>query len=246
MEKRSAPPSYRTKMESRLRGYNSDIRKFRSDLVRPARGYRLLLRAGRARTHCPQRLHTGAGLRLPAAAPAKPTRWPHARALVQTSAQRSGGASQYATDRTELLSGGGDWESHTYDQRSRLVDSEATLNRTSQRIQNSQRIGEESEAIGAGVLTELGTQRETIIRTAHRVQSVDANLGKSKRLLNAMSRRVMTNQMTMVTVSTARRARRSSGYRSHLTNAAACVWPPTQIILVLMAILGLALYLKLH
>lgn len=165
MESRSAPPSYRTKMQSRLKGYQSDVRKFRDDLQ---------------------------------------------------SAQRSGGSSSYATDRDALLKGGSDWESHSYDQRSRLIDNEDTLGRTSERIANSARIGEESEAIGAGVLNELGTQRETIIRTAHKVQSVDANLGKSKRLLNAMSRRVMTNQMTMVA-----------------------------IILVLFAILGIALYLKL-
>jgi len=32
------------------------------------------------------------------------------------------------------------------------------------------------------------------------VQGTDANLGKSKRILNAMSRRVMTNQLVMVLV----------------------------------------------
>ncbi len=52
-----------------------------------------------------------------------------------------------------------------------------------------QRIGEESEQIGAGVLTELDTQRQTIVRVGNRVTNTDANLGKSRRILNSMGRR---------------------------------------------------------
>lgn len=165
MEARTAPPSYRTKMTTRIKGYQADCQKFRRDL---------------------------------------------------TTASRSKASGSFADDRTELLSGGDSFAGHNYDQRSRLLDSEDTLNRTSARITNAERIGEESEAIGAGVITELGTQRETIVRTAHKVQGVDANLSKSKRILNSMHRRVITNQMTMML-----------------------------IVLVLMAILGLTVYLKL-
>lgn len=57
-----------------------------------------------------------------------------------------------------------------------------------------------AEAIGAGVLSELGTQRETIIRVGGKVSNVDSNLGKSRRILNAMSRRIMTNHLIMVLV----------------------------------------------
>ena len=54
------------------------------------------------------------------------------------------------------------------------MDSQDVLDRTSGRIANAQRIGEESEAIGAGVLSELGTQRETIIRTGDKVSTASA------------------------------------------------------------------------
>jgi vesicle transport through interaction with t-SNAREs protein 1 len=74
------------------------------------------------------------------------------------------------------------------------------LDRTSARITNTQRIADETEQIGSGVLTELGSQRDTIVRVAHKVQGVDANLSKSKRILNGMSRRVMTNQVTMIII----------------------------------------------
>ena len=69
-------------------------------------------------------------------------------------------------------------QSQTYDQRSRLMDSEDTLATTSGRITNAQRIGEESEQIGAGVLNELGRQRETIVRTAHKVCPTHSRMKK--------------------------------------------------------------------
>lgn len=130
MEARNAPPSFRARMASRIKGYQSDVQKHQRDL---------------------------------------------------RTARQSGG-------RDELL-GGDSWESSGDNQRARLLDSQDTLDRTSSRITNTQRIADETEQIGAGVLTELGTQRDTIIRTAHKVQGVDSNLGKSKRILNSMSRR---------------------------------------------------------
>lgn len=163
METRSAPPSYRTKMNVRVQGYRADIEKFRRDLTNAS----------------------------------------------------SGGGGSYQNDRDALFSGGDSFEGQNYNQRSRLLDNEQTLGRTSDRISNAQRIGEESEAIGAGVLSELGSQRETIIRTGQKVSSTDANLGKSRRILNAMARRIMTNHLIMVL-----------------------------IIIVLMGILGLVIYLK--
>lgn len=64
----------------------------------------------------------------------------------------SGGGGSYQNDRDALFSGGDSFEGQNYNQRSRLLDNEQTLGRTSDRISNAQRIGEESEAIGAGVL----------------------------------------------------------------------------------------------
>lgn len=146
MESRSAPPMYRNKMNSRLRGYQSDVDGFKRDL--------------------------------------------------QAASAGGGGGSQAR----EQLMGGDSYESQRYDQRSRLLDNDSVLERTSGRISNAQRIGEESEAIGAGVLTELDSQRQTIMRTGGRVSNIDANLSKSRRLLNAMTRRIMTNHLVMMLI----------------------------------------------
>lgn len=144
MEARSAPPSARARMSSRIKGYQTDVQKHQRDLK---------------------------------------------------AARTSGGAG----GRDELL-GGDSWGSSGEQQRGRLLDSQTTLDRTSARITNTQRIADETEQIGSGVLTELGSQRDTIVRVAHKVQGVDANLSKSKRILNGMSRRVMTNQVTMIII----------------------------------------------
>lgn len=163
MESRSAPPAYRNKMNSRLRGYQADVDGFHRDL--------------------------------------------------SSAGSSAGGGGQNARD--QLMGGGDSYDGQRYDQRSRLLDNDQTLDRTSARITNAQRIGEESEAIGAGVLSELDSQRQTIMRTGGKVSNVDANLSKSRRILNAMSRRIMTNHLVMML-----------------------------IILVLLGILGLSCYMK--
>lgn len=65
------------------------------------------------------------------------------------------------------------------------------------------------------MLSELDSQRQTIMRTGGKVTNIDANLSKSRRILNAMTRRIMTNHLLMML-----------------------------IILVLMGILGVVCYLK--
>lgn len=150
-ETRSAPAQYRTKMQSRIRGYNADVAKFRQDL---------------------RAAESGGG--------------------------RSGG-SGYQNSRNELFDQNENgFNGRTVDQRSRLLDNDEILGRTSGRIANAQRIGQESEAIGEGVLSELHSQRETIVRTGNKVTGVDQNLSKSRAILNGMARRVMTNQMVMI------------------------------------------------
>jgi len=112
-----------------------------------------------------------------------------------------GGGGGGNNDRDQLFGGGGDsYQNQQHNQRTRLLDNDEVLGRTGDRIRNAQRIGEESEAIGAGVLEELSDQRETIIRTGQKVGNIDGNLGKSKRILNAMARRIMTNHLVMMLI----------------------------------------------
>eukprot|EP00040_Diaphanoeca_grandis_P006064 m.35757 g.35757 ORF g.35757 m.35757 type:complete len:228 (-) comp17198_c0_seq1:282-965(-) len=120
--------------------------------------------------------------------------------LKQAEASGGGGGGGQSNDQRDELFGQNSYQSAQINQRSRLLDNDDILNRTSDRISNAKRIGEESEAIGAGVLEELADQRETIIRTGQKVGNIDGNLGKSKRILNAMARRIMTNHLVMMLI----------------------------------------------
>ncbi|XP_035689076.1 vesicle transport through interaction with t-SNAREs homolog 1B-like [Branchiostoma floridae] len=104
--------------------------------------------------------------------------------------------------RDELMSGG------TYDpdsdearmsasHRSKMLQGLESLNRTSASIERSTRIAVESEQIGTETIEELGEQREQLTRTRDRVTDMDQNLSTSKKILNAMSRRVMTNKLIL-------------------------------------------------
>lgn len=119
-------------------------------------------------------------------------------------------------DRSQLLGGGGDMQSYEDNQRGRIVDTTDRLHQTSDRLANTQRIAAESEAIGHNIMSDLGQQRETIERTRYKVRDVDQNLGRSRKILKSMTRRIMTNKMIMVS-----------------------------IIFILLGILGLTVYLKL-
>lgn len=128
--------------------------------------------------------------------------------------------------RTELLgsSGGGNtggagtYGSGDYanNQRQRVLDANQMLHSSSDRLQNIRRTGEESEAMGQNILSDLHTQRETIIRTGGYLSQTDADLGKSRRVLNSIGRRIVTNKIILML-----------------------------IIAVLIGILGMTIYLKL-
>lgn len=62
---------------------------------------------------------------------------------LQSVAAGGGAGARNAANRDALF-GGGAYADQSLDQRSRLLDNEDRLNRTSDRISNAQRIGEES------------------------------------------------------------------------------------------------------
>ena len=118
-----------------------------------------------------------------------------------------------------------------------------------------------SRPVPVNVNVNMNVRAQSLTTMAPRlqVQGTDANLGKSKRILNAMSRRVMTNQLVMVLVraplhmpqynaagvlENVRRAQARATFarRCIVCNpSAACVRADAQIILVLMGILGIAI-----
>lgn len=74
------------------------------------------------------------------------------------------------------------------------------LERTSQSIYRSTQVAIETEEIGAGVIQELGTQREVLTRTHQRLGDTDAELSRSRRILRSMARVALTNKLVLVLI----------------------------------------------
>ncbi|XP_071477982.1 vesicle transport through interaction with t-SNAREs homolog 1B-like [Diadema antillarum] len=119
---------------------------------------------------------------------------------LQRDAQRLSG---HTSGRDELLSGGlytparSDFEAQQDSQKDKVVDGVESLNRTSQSLARTHRIAAETDEIGAGILDELDEQKEQLIRTKENLEDMDGNLAKSKKILNRMARRVITNKLIL-------------------------------------------------
>jgi len=105
------------------------------------------------------------------------------------------------TGRSELMAGAGGadaWAQRHADQRSRLLRDQQRVNETTDRITDTQRVAEQSERIGEGILNDLGDQREALLRADQRLHNVDANVSKSRKLLRAMELRIVQNKLLLV------------------------------------------------
>ncbi|XP_076841749.1 vesicle transport through interaction with t-SNAREs homolog 1B [Brachyhypopomus gauderio] len=82
-------------------------------------------------------------------------------------------------------------------QRVMLLQGTEALSSASQSIARSQRIAAETDQIGTDIIEELGEQREQLDRTRDRLVHTGENLSRSRKILRAMSRRVMTNKLLL-------------------------------------------------
>ncbi|XP_008291481.1 vesicle transport through interaction with t-SNAREs homolog 1B [Stegastes partitus] len=89
---------------------------------------------------------------------------------------------------------------HLQSQRALLLQGTDSLNNASQSIERSQRIAAESEQIGTDIIEELGEQREQLDRTRNRLENTGENLSRSRKILRAMSRRLMTNKLLLAVI----------------------------------------------
>ncbi|XP_022740095.1 vesicle transport v-SNARE 13-like [Durio zibethinus] len=97
--------------------------------------------------------------------------------------------------RDELLeSGMADALTASADQRSRLMMTTERLNQSSDRIKDSRRTMLETEELGVSILQDLHSQRQSLLHANNTLHGVDDNIGKSKRILTAMSRRMSRNK----------------------------------------------------
>ncbi|KAG9465056.1 hypothetical protein GDO78_019008 [Eleutherodactylus coqui] len=82
-------------------------------------------------------------------------------------------------------------------QRSLLLQGHQSLSRTTDSIARSHCIAAETDAIGQNIVEELGGQREQLERTKDRLISTGENLSKSRKILAAMSRKIVTNKLLL-------------------------------------------------
>jgi vesicle transport through interaction with t-SNAREs 1 len=75
------------------------------------------------------------------------------------------------------------------EQRQQLLSGTDRLERSSQRLRESQRIANETEDIGRNTLADLNTQRETIINTRSRLLESEGYVDRSVKTLRTMGRR---------------------------------------------------------
>ena len=59
---------------------------------------------------------------------------------------------------------------------------------------------EESQRVGAGVLSDLAYQREVLTRSRNRLRDTDGDLGTSSRVLSAMIVRIQSSKIVMAMI----------------------------------------------
>ncbi|XWS40912.1 hypothetical protein CRYUN_Cryun17cG0036900 [Craigia yunnanensis] len=99
------------------------------------------------------------------------------------------------TARDQLLeSGMADALTASADQRSRLMMTTERLNQSSDRVKDSRRTMLETEELGVSILQDLHSQQQALLHADNTLHGVDDNVGKSKRILTSMSRRMSKNK----------------------------------------------------
>ncbi|XP_024870040.1 vesicle transport through interaction with t-SNAREs homolog 1B-like [Temnothorax curvispinosus] len=92
---------------------------------------------------------------------------------------------------------GVDWET---EHRRILLDGNAALERSAQSVARSQAVAAESEQIGTEVISELGEQRDRLLRAKRRLSQTDEELNKTRKILNVMRLKVLTNKIVLILI----------------------------------------------
>ncbi|KAI5950197.1 vti1 [Candida margitis] len=79
-------------------------------------------------------------------------------------------------------------------QRKQLLNNQSSLERSSQRLQDSQRIALETENIGGNILNDLRSQREQIGGARNTLMQADSYVDRSIQTLKSMGRRLTANK----------------------------------------------------
>ncbi|KAI5818737.1 t-SNARE [Pyronema omphalodes] len=107
-----------------------------------------------------------------------------------------------STSNAAISGGSGGVSDAVQMQRQQLLRGTQSLERSSQRLLDSERIARETESIGAGILGDLAVQRETIVRTHDTLHDSERYLDRSITTLRGMARRMATNRIITVAIIT--------------------------------------------
>ncbi|KAK6128860.1 hypothetical protein DH2020_037377 [Rehmannia glutinosa] len=97
--------------------------------------------------------------------------------------------------RDDLLeSGMADTLAVSANQRDRLLMSTGKLNNSSNRIRESRKVMLETEELGVSLLQDLHQQRQSLLHANNTLHGVDDNIGRSRKIITNMSRRMNRNK----------------------------------------------------
>jgi len=106
------------------------------------------------------------------------------------------------SDRDSLFVGGlrDEHLSSSMDQRERLLSATEKLERSQTDLRQTIATAEETVGIGIDVLGNLDTQKQTMMGIKDKLGRVNENLGRAKRIMRTMARRVVTNKLIMAVI----------------------------------------------
>jgi len=120
----------------------------------------------------------------------------HTRKLASFRSDRQ---AMYGNRYTDSPDNGGDTQ---LEQRQQLLNGTDRLERSSNRLRDSQRVALETEEIGRNTLADLGRQRETISHTRDTLLESEGYTDRSIKTLRGMARRMATNRLITIAIIT--------------------------------------------
>ncbi|CAH1364055.1 unnamed protein product, partial [Tenebrio molitor] len=90
-----------------------------------------------------------------------------------------------------------DWDAHN---RQVALEGRSVLERTGESLARSNQIAIETEQIGTEVVSELGEQRESLLRTRGRLENANEQLDSAKTVLKRMGRNALYNKVILILI----------------------------------------------
>lgn len=81
-----------------------------------------------------------------------------------------------------------------------VLEGTQTLERTASSIARSHQIAIETENIGTEVISELGEQREALLRTRERLNDANTQLDSAKSLIRKMGQNLVFNKIILILI----------------------------------------------